>query len=147
MKEIRGRCLCGAVEYSIPDALIYAGYCHCSECRRWTGSPFSASGGVSKSDFKILKGRDNLTCYKKGEDTLSYFCNTCSSILYGDMFKIDMIYILLGTLDESPSLKPQWHAYTTSKADWYEINDGLPQFETKLSEEMKQHNKSLEKEH
>lgn len=41
-KTLRGRCLCGAVEYQIPDTLEYAGYCHCSECRRFSGSAFSA---------------------------------------------------------------------------------------------------------
>ena len=132
MKEIKGGCLCGAVEYSIRDALIFAGYCHCSDCRKWTGSPFSASGGVSKSDFKILKGRDNFACFKKEDNTLSYFCKNCSSLLYGDTHKTDTIYFLLGTLDESPSLKPQWHAYTAFKVDWYEINDRLPKFETKI---------------
>ena len=132
MKELKGRCLCGDVEYSIPDNLIYAGYCHCSECRRWTGSPFSASGGVPTLDFKLTKGRDNLICYKKGQHTLSYFCKSCSSMLYGDVEDYDMTFILLGTLDVSPSLKPQWHIYTGSKVEWYEITDNLPQHEANL---------------
>lgn len=124
--------MCGNVEYSIPDSLIYAGYCHCSECRRWTGAPFSASGGVAKPEFKILKGKESLTCYQKAEGSLSYFCNNCSSLVYGDVSAYEMIYVMLGTLDESPSLKPQWHVYTDYKVDWYEISDNLPQFKEKL---------------
>ncbi len=132
MKKINGKCLCGKVEYSIPDNLIYAGYCHCFECRRWTGSPFSASGGVPTVDFKLVKGEDNLTCYKKGEHTLAYFCKSCSSMIYGDVQNYQMTFVLLGTLNESPSLKPQWHIYTGSKVDWYQITDSLPQYEAKL---------------
>jgi len=129
MKKINGKCLCGEVEYSISDKLLYAGFCHCSECRKWTGSPFSSSGGVVQSDFTLIKGKNNLTCFKKGESTLTYFCKSCSSILYGDVPEYNMIFVMLGTLDEAPSLKPQWHIYTGSKVDWFEINDDLPQFE------------------
>ena len=53
MEEIKDGCLCGAVEFLIADALIFAGYCHCSDCRKCTGAPFSASGGGFKSDFKV----------------------------------------------------------------------------------------------
>lgn len=136
MKKLNGRCLCGTVEYAVSDALLYAGYCHCSECRRWTGAPFSASGGVEKSDFGILKGDTNLCRYEKGEGSVAYFCKTCSSMVYGDVAKHNMVYFLLGTLSEAPSLRPQWHAYTGSKVGWYEIRDDLPQFETKISKEI-----------
>lgn len=127
MKKIKGRCLCGDVEYSIVDSLIYAGYCHCSECRKWTGSLFSASGGVAKSDFEILKGEGSLSCYKKGKGSLAYFCKNCSSVVFGSADAYEMNYVMLGALDESPSLKPQWHVYTNYKVDWYQICDGLPQ--------------------
>ncbi len=133
MRKIKGRCLCGSVEYSIADNLIYAGYCHCSQCRRWTGAPFSASGGVTESDFEVLNGADKLICYKKGEGSLSHFCGSCSSLVYGEVHSYNMIYVMLGTLDESPSLKPQWHVYTNYKVDWYEIADDLPQYEEKLA--------------
>jgi len=132
MKKIRGSCLCGEVEYSILDDLLYAGYCHCSECRKWTGSLFSASGGVAQSDFEILKGEALLTSYKKGEGSLAFFCTKCSSIVFGSVEAYKMNYVMLGALDESPSLKPQWHVYTNYKVDWYEISDGLPQHKEKL---------------
>jgi hypothetical protein len=34
---------CGAMEYTVADALLYAANCHCSNCRRKTGSAFSLS--------------------------------------------------------------------------------------------------------
>ncbi len=69
-KTLRGRCLCGAVEYQIPDALEYAGYCHCSECRRFSGSAFSAFGGIPDSDLEIVKGERHIASYRKSEDSL-----------------------------------------------------------------------------
>jgi hypothetical protein len=131
-KIIKGSCLCGEVEYSIVDSLKYAGYCHCSQCRKLTGSPFSASGGVANSDFTILKGEDRFTCFEKVEGSPTYFCNNCSAFIYGEVSAHKMTYVLLGTLSESPSLKPQWHVYTNYKVDWYEISDGLPQYGEKI---------------
>lgn len=128
MKTLKGGCLCGNVTYTIPDNLIYAGYCHCSECRRWTGAPFSATGGVKNTDFKLIKGAAFLASYPKGKNSITYFCNHCSSIVYGDVPEYSMTCVMLGTLQDSPTLKPQWHIYTDSKVDWYQIGDDLPQY-------------------
>jgi hypothetical protein len=128
MKKLNGQCLCGSVKYIIPDDLLYAGYCHCSECRRWTGAPFSATGGVKDNELILTEGESCLTSFKKGKNSISYFCNKCSSLVYGDVPEYKMKFVMLGTLSESPSLKPQWHIYTGSKLDWYQIYDDLPQY-------------------
>jgi hypothetical protein len=36
----------------------------------------------------------------------------------------------MGTLDDDPAVKPQFHVYVGSKAPWYDIIDSLPQFAT-----------------
>jgi hypothetical protein len=38
-----------------------------------------------------------------------------------------IVSVRAGTLDGDPSLRPSVHAYTTSKAPWFEICDGVPQ--------------------
>lgn len=39
-RMLAGKCLCGAVQYAVADEFIYAANCHCSNCRRTTGSAF-----------------------------------------------------------------------------------------------------------
>jgi hypothetical protein len=34
----------------------------------------------------------------------------------------------LGTLDDDPGVRPTAHVFVDSKAVWFEITDGLPQF-------------------
>ena len=126
---LTGGCLCGAVEYEIPDALLYAGYCHCSECRRFSGSPFSAFGGIAKADFRLLKGAESIKHYAKNANTTLGFCGICGSSLYAAKTQREMINLRLGTLRDVPSLAPQAHAFVASKAPWYEIRDDLVQFE------------------
>ncbi|MDR3418195.1 MAG: GFA family protein [Nevskia sp.] len=129
-KELHGGCLCGAVEYAVADALQYARYCHCSECRRFSGSAFSAFGGVAKADFRLLKGAEHVGLYPKSGDTVLAFCRTCGSSLYADKPRRGMVHLRLGTLRDAPALWPQAHVHVASKAPWYEIGDDLPQYET-----------------
>ena len=129
MRMLRGGCLCGAVEYEIPDALQYAGYCHCSECRRFSGSPFSAFGGIPKASFRLLKGAESIKHYAKSANTTLGFCSICGSSLYAEKTQREMINLRLGTLRDIPSLAPQAHAFVGSKVPWDEIRDGLIQFE------------------
>lgn len=129
MRELKGGCLCGAVEYVIPDALQYAGYCHCSECRRFSGSIFSAFGGIPKASFRLLKGAENIRHYHKSAHTVLGFCSVCGSSLYADKPQKAMLHLRLGTLHDLPSLTPQTHAFVGSKVPWYDIQDGLMQSE------------------
>lgn len=132
MKEIKGRCSCGAVEFSITDSFLYAAYCHCSQCRRATGSSFSVFGGIVDSDFRVLKGSDNFKFSSKSDDTEGAFCGICYTPIYGRKPKLGLTHILYGTLDEAPGLFPQVHIYTGSKAPWDIICDDLPQYEEGL---------------
>ena len=47
-RKLAGRCLCGAVHYAVADAFVYAANCHCSNCRRTTGSAFKPSAGIER---------------------------------------------------------------------------------------------------
>lgn len=127
-KSLKGSCLCGAVGYEVADAFEYARFCHCSECRRFSGSAFSAFGGITKSKFKLIKGADNVRHYRKSEQTVLGFCEHCGSSLYADKPLRDKVHLRLGTLLDAPTLTPQSHVHVASKAPWYEIADELQQF-------------------
>jgi hypothetical protein len=129
MKEIRGSCLCGAVEYAVEDDFKYAAYCHCSQCRKFSGSAFSAFGGVAKPSFHVLKGAECISHYHKSENTVLSFCQVCGSSLYAEKVNKGMVHVRLGTLNESPCVRPQAHVFVDSKAPWYEIKDELVRFE------------------
>lgn len=129
MKELHGRCLCGAIEYSVADNFQYMGFCHCSECRRFSGSAFSAMGGVPSTSFHVLKGQESIAHYEKSKDSVMGFCSVCGSSLYALKPQKGMVHLRLGTLDETPSMKPQFHSYVGSKVPWHQIGDALPQFE------------------
>jgi hypothetical protein len=123
-----GKCLCGAVEFSVEDQFEYAGYCHCSRCRATTGSAFSAFAGIRKDKVRITRGGDWLSVYERNEDNFGYFCRSCRSGLYSIVCNGEYAHVQLGTLLEAPSIRPQFHIFVDSKAPWHQISDTLPQF-------------------
>jgi hypothetical protein len=59
MAEIHeGGCLCGAVRYRVAGEPTVAGVCHCSFCKRRTGSPF---GMYAYFDERVVENSTNLT--------------------------------------------------------------------------------------
>lgn len=130
MSNIRGKCLCENVEYEISGALGPVFNCHCSKCRRWHGAPFRTRASVNISQFNILRGSDCISSYKSSDNVTKHFCKVCGSPLhstYAD--KADVIGLALGAL-ENVDCQPEANIFTGSKASWYKITDGLPQFES-----------------
>jgi len=128
MTIISGGCVCGRVEFCVQDQFIYAGYCHCSLCRKSSGASGTAIGGILKENFSITKGEEHVKRFNRSKETVSCFCGHCGSTLYGEKSATEMVHVRYGALNNSPKLLPQAHMHVSSKADWYEITDSLPKF-------------------
>lgn len=127
-KWLTGRCLCGAVEYEVEDAFEYAMNCHCSQCRRTTGSAFKPLAGIVKEKLRLTRGEGATLRYGEaaGHDL---HCGVCGSLLYSLVREGRYVHVAMGTLADSPSIRPGRHIFVGSKAPWFEITDDLPQFE------------------
>jgi hypothetical protein len=133
MKMLRGSCLCGKVVIELPDEFDYMGNCHCSQCRKFTGSDYSSVGGLDSDKFSVVSGKEFISVYKKSEETELGFCKCCGSSLYSRKITGKKHNIRLGILDDSPTQHPEFHIFVKSKAPWKEINDDLAQFEERPS--------------
>jgi hypothetical protein len=124
---LQGSCLCGAVHYEVTDAFRYALNCHCSQCRRATGSAFKPFGGIEAMQLRVTAGREQLLILGEplGHDA---HCNHCGSLLYSLVREGTMVHVTYGTLLDPPTLAPAAHMFVGSKAPWFNITDGLPQF-------------------
>jgi len=78
---LTGRCLCEAVKFQVLDEFRYALYCHCSQCRRATGSAFKPFAGIESAKLTVTEGSGNLLRYG---DTNNHDvrCSICGSYLY-----------------------------------------------------------------
>lgn len=127
MKRLAGQCLCGAVRYAVQDEFRYALICHCSQCRRATGSAFKPFAGIEREKLEVISGQETAMRYG-GDQTYDLHCGKCGSLLYSDIGTGPYLHVTLGTLVDSPSIRPTAHIFVGSKAPWHEINDSLPQY-------------------
>lgn len=122
-----GSCLCGSVQYQIDDQPFDCCYCHCSICRKLTGSEGGAYGSVKRSDFSWLNGEPTLNRYSPTEYTTRYFCSACGSFLLTEHdAEPENVFISLGTLDTPIATKPQYRQFVKDAPAWVDIQDDLP---------------------
>lgn len=127
-RMLAGKCFCGAVEYTVADEFLYAANCHCSGCRRATGSAFKPFAGIEREKFEVTTGGGNLMQYGGGEDAHDVHCKTCGSLLYSVVRDGAYVHIPMGTLVDAPTIRPDHHIFVGSKAPWFTITDNLPQY-------------------
>jgi hypothetical protein len=121
---VQGECNCGAVAYQINEKLSSVYICHCSICRRSTGSGGIAVAIVKKEKFSWLKGAEFVKYWSKpGQEWHTNFCSVCGSSLPGENDPENM-YIPVGTLTSGhENLVVAHHYWVSSKASWEEIGD------------------------
>lgn len=127
-RTLRGSCLCGRVAYEVADAFEYAMNCHCSQCRRSTGSAFKPLAGTNVSRLAITIGDGELLRYGDGHSYDAH-CRSCGSLLYSLVRDGTYVHVAMGTLIDEPSVRPTMHIFVGSKAPWFEITDTMPQFD------------------
>lgn len=121
-----GGCLCGEVRYRVADRFEYALNCHCSMCRRATGSAFKAFAGIRRTELAITQGQDRLLTFGDAA-AHDVRCRSCGSFLYSVVRNGEWLHLALGSLADAPGIRPTAHIFVGSKAPWFEITDGLPQ--------------------
>src|SRR5438105_15691672 len=93
---LAGECHCRAVGYTVADEFAYALNCHCSNCRRTTGSAFKPFAGIAREKFGLVRGEDNLLIYgdPAGHDA---HCKRCGSLLYSVVRAGASVHVAMGT--------------------------------------------------
>jgi hypothetical protein len=61
----RGECNCGAVAFEIDADLSAVFVCHCSICRRFTGSDGIAVTLIDNTAFRWVRGEDLIATWKR----------------------------------------------------------------------------------
>jgi hypothetical protein len=133
----KGSCLCGAITYRIEGELSDFGYCHCTSCRKASGSAHGANAGLERRNFELSDPSRNLREYESSPGKFRAFCSRCGSPIYAYLTKTpDSIRIRLGTLDTSFTKHAKAHTFVADKAPWQVIHGDLPQFNEWASREV-----------
>lgn len=128
-KTVCGGCLCGGVRFEVDPPFLRANHCHCSRCRRHSGTTGLMQARVLRAQFRLLQGEELISVYGRGAGAVKAFCSVCGSSLFGGTWpEGPQVSIRMGAFDGDPEIRPQFHTWVDSKAPWDEITDGLPQY-------------------
>lgn len=97
MAKHSGRCLCGAVTYTVSNADEHFHVCHCGMCRRWSGSPLM----VVRAEGVEFSGTENFVRFKSSDWAERGFCAKCGSNLGYFLLPANQSFITLGSFDDS----------------------------------------------
>lgn len=129
--EIQGSCLCGAVRYAVRLPFDMFLYCHCSRCRKTTGTPHASNAIVAPDALRWLAGQQNVQRYDlpTARSFSSAFCKTCGAPMPRLSRSGKRVIVPAGSLDSDPDEKPACHAHWASRAGWYSDEPALPKFD------------------
>lgn len=132
-KPMTGRCLCGSVTYSVDADPLVQAVCHCADCQRQTGNPFSVIVAVPRDALKV-EG-DTIASFATtgddhGKDTQRSFCSNCGAPVFSHSEAMpEMAFIKAGSLDDASWLEPTVEVWTSSSHAWSPHFQGAARFE------------------
>ncbi|UCX06722.1 GFA family protein [Shewanella glacialimarina] len=126
----QGKCLCGEVNITIKGKISDIIHCHCSLCRKNSGTAFATNGFINAADFDILSGRNSLSTFTFKPGRNRHFCSHCGSPVYSSNEQDPQRYrIRLGILDTDIIERPISHNFVSSKANWEDLDAQLPRYD------------------
>src|ERR1700704_4781046 len=125
---VRGACLCGLVKFEVDLPFIKFVKCHCSRCRKATGSAFAANAYVLPQAFRWLSGQDHVMRFDfpLARSFSTSFCRKCGSPLPHATRSGREVIIPAGTLLNDPGASSTIDSCWQSRARWLSDAINLP---------------------
>ena len=130
--SIEGGCACGAVRYRLEDAPMVVHCCHCSWCRRETGSAFVVNAVIEADRLTVTGAAPELvmtpSASGKGQEIAR--CPTCRVALWSHYAgsRQRTAFVRVGTMDDPARCPPDVHIYTSSRLPWVVLPPGAKVF-------------------
>jgi hypothetical protein len=128
---LTGGCLCDGVRFEVSEPPIEAGYCHCTRCRRRTGTAAAVTAALAPGSLRVVAGEELLRSFDPGDGGfLKFFCSACGSAMWSRHPEdTDLFGVRLGAFDGDPGVRPSFRQFVAYAAPWEPIpDDGLPRF-------------------
>ncbi|MFT5656777.1 MAG: hypothetical protein ACI9KN_000046 [Gammaproteobacteria bacterium] len=129
--KVAGSCLCGKVQYAATGPFSTFHICHCSQCRRSTGSAHASNIFTTPDRLEWLSGEDQIKQYIPDEpDIISKsFCRHCGSLVPYISVQSGKLIIPAGSLNDDPGIRPEDNIFWADRADWYDSVSLSPKFD------------------
>ncbi len=128
---VQGSCLCNETAWEFAGPPERVQNCHCSRCRKARSAAHATNAFFKQEQLRWVRGRDNVQSHSlKGARYFGQdFCRLCGSPVPRVVQATGYVVAPCGTLDSALAMLPLGNVFASSKAPWYEITDGLPQWD------------------
>lgn len=128
MTRKKGSCLCGALTYEIEGEPDGVWVCHCSNCRKASGSIGNTIVVVPRERFHWLTGEDHRVTHELRPTYSITRCKTCGTPLPAEEDEAN-VYLTAGTLDDPLGAGIKAHIFHGSRPDWDHDTEDVRYFE------------------
>lgn len=126
----QGSCLCGAIRVELVGVITDIIHCHCSLCRKNSGTAYATNGFINTSEFKVVDPQNKLGFYEMKPGKKRHFCTVCASPIFSsNADNPSKLRIRLGILDSAITERPLSHNFVSSKACWDDLDAQLPRYD------------------
>ncbi len=99
MTRLRGRCLCDAVSFEVRASALKLYRCHCTLCRRQSGTASNCAAIVDAADFAWVSGAGQIRSWRKATGYRSDVCGVCGSPVPNPLESRAAFWVPAGLLD------------------------------------------------
>jgi len=130
MITLKGSCLCGVVKYEVTGEPARFMHCHCSRCRKATGTGHASNLFFEPGTVTWLTGDTHVRAFKVPTALrfTNQFCDTCGGRLpvQRQVGEVKVAMVPAGSLDDDSPITPQARIFASSRASWSCEGDALP---------------------
>jgi hypothetical protein len=119
------------MSFEIAGKIGPIGQCHCSKCRKVSGTDGNAVFYTPVQGFRWLSGEGDVSSFQVpgGRGWTSSFCRICGSPAPHTDREGKIYFVPAGLLDDDPGMRGYAaHIFVGSKAPWVCITDDAPQY-------------------
>lgn len=125
---IKGNCLCGDIKFQLNGDLPHIYQCHCSLCRKVSGSSSNSAMLVKIDAFQWVCGEERISSFATESGFKSDFCSRCGSPVPNLLNNATGYWVPAGLLEEPTNVSVAAHVYAGSKAKWDTLSGNCESF-------------------
>lgn len=106
--------------------------CHCLDCQRRTGSPFSVAVFYPRDRVEVERGtpRTFTRPSASGHAVTFHFCGRCGANVFWEPARLpDLVGVAVGAFADPGFARPHQSVWTKDKHAWLHLPDDIPAFD------------------
>lgn len=127
---VSGSCACGRARFEMDGRPFRMHHCHCGRCRHARGGAHATNVIYKIETLRYTAGESSLVDFNlPGAQFFgTTFCGECGGAMPRRSPARGVVVLPVGALDVDAEIHPMAHQFVATKAPWYDIHDGVPQF-------------------